>query len=400
MNPSALRIAPILALMLQTAPAASPPKTEAGAATMLAWGIPEKTCTAYGGKYYKESGFSEWETKLVLDATSPTKVAGTLLCASEKLQFSSELDAKSALKSLMIRSGDTHLSITANPKVENEVTINIGTSSGETLYVYRYSNNKVQVIKGAAASVAEAMNNWDALLLFPLLSYKLGAEMKVTGNTYPASLPIHGIALSVAEKKDVQVYKMRPRDGGNGGDRGTVTPVGTSRHGDIAASTATCDGQNPGSYEQECYGQCGPFWFGGCICWPWVCGDCCCHVFCRVHDAACDCGGLGNPDDFVFCYFVGPGDFVFGKINCAPCNDPGNLPCSSGSTCPSGQFYCVYTRSCQPNGSECHPVCEPGKVYCDRLHQCVQKAQCEVHQTCASGYVLIGDECYRMEDAY
>src|SRR6476620_6551765 len=47
-------------------------------ARMFVWGIPQKTCIAYGGKYDTESGFSEWDTKLVLDAKSPNKIAGTL----------------------------------------------------------------------------------------------------------------------------------------------------------------------------------------------------------------------------------------------------------------------------------------------------------------------------------
>ena len=80
----------------------SSPKDEssprADTARMVVWGIPEKTCTAYGGKYDTKSGFSEWNTKLVLDAKSPNKIAGTLIGSTGKLQFSSELDDKSALK--------------------------------------------------------------------------------------------------------------------------------------------------------------------------------------------------------------------------------------------------------------------------------------------------------------
>src|SRR5262245_36792904 len=89
----------------------SPPKggssPRADTARLAVWGIPEKTCIAYGGKYDAKSGFSEWNTKLVLEAKSPKKIAGTLIGGTGKLQFSSELDGKSALKSFVIKSSDT-----------------------------------------------------------------------------------------------------------------------------------------------------------------------------------------------------------------------------------------------------------------------------------------------------
>jgi len=107
----------------------SPPKGGSGpradTARMVVWGIPEKTCIAYGGKYDARSGFSEWNTKLALQAKSPNKIAGTLIGGTGKLQFSSELDGKSALKSFIIKSRDMSLSITASPTVENQFEIKI-----------------------------------------------------------------------------------------------------------------------------------------------------------------------------------------------------------------------------------------------------------------------------------
>src|SRR4029453_14120168 len=178
--------------------------------------------------------------------------------------------------------------------------------------------------------------------------YKLGVELGVTGNTYPASLPVHGVALSVATKKDCQVYKMRDRDSDS-------PPEAGSEHGDMNAGTVTpvcsspndmsCEGRRPGTREQECFGECGPFtYYGQCICWDWVCGDCCFHVYCRNHDAACKCG------DLISCYLGVAFHYLTFSIDCRPCNNPGDLPCKSstsassggGSTCPSGQFYCVH----------------------------------------------------------
>lgn len=371
---------------------------------MVVWGIPQKTCAAYGGKYDPKSGFSEWNTKLVLDAKSPNKIAGTLIGSTGKLQFSSELDGKSALKSFVIKSRDTSLSITASPTVKNQFEVKIRKPSGETVYVYRNLGKSVQVIKGTKKSVIDVIDKWDALLLFPLLSYKLGVEMGVTGNIYPAGLPVHTVALSVATKKHCQVYKMRDRDsdyphdpGDEHGDTdaGTITPVGTS-----SPNNKSCEGRRPGSREQECFGECGPFNEDGqCICWDWVCGDCCCHVYCRDHDAACECG------DIISCFLGVAFHYVTFSIACEPCNNPGDIPCKSstsgssgGSTCPSGQFYCVHSGSCQPNGSRCEPNCGPGTVYCARLGHCVSKAQCDVHNACPSGYVLIQEKCYKLEN--
>ena len=228
--------------------------------------------------------------------------------------------------------------------------------------------------------------------------------MGVTGNIYPAGLPIHAVALSVAGKKHCQVYKMRDRDsdyphepGGEHGDTdaGTITPVGSS------PNDRSCEGRRPGTREQECFGQCGPFtYYGQCICWDWVCGDCCCHVYCRDHDAACECG------DLISCFLGVAFHYITFSIDCAPCNNPGDIPCKSstsgssggGSTCPSGQFYCVHSGSCQPNGSLCEPKCGPGTVYCARVGHCVAKPQCDVHNTCASGYVRIQGKCYKAEN--
>ena len=229
--------------------------------------------------------------------------------------------------------------------------------------------------------------------------------MGVTGNIYPAGLPVHAVALSVATKKHCQVYKMRDRDsdyprepGDEHGDTdaGTITPVGTS-----SPNNKSCEGRRPGSREQECFGECGPFNEDGqCICWDWVCGDCCCHVYCRDHDAACECG------DLISCFLGAAFHFVTFSIACEPCNNPGDIPCKSstsggssgGSTCPNGQFYCVHSGSCQPNGSRCEPNCGPGTVYCAKLGHCVSKPQCDIHNTCPSGYVRILEKCYKAEN--
>jgi hypothetical protein len=37
-------------------------------------------------------------------------------------------------------------------------------------------------------------------------------------------------------------------------------------------------------------------------------------------------------------------------------------------------------------------------VYCAKLGRCVSKPQCDIHNTCPSGYVRILDKCYKAEN--
>jgi hypothetical protein len=51
--------------------------------------------------------------------------------------------------------------------------------------------------------------------------------------------------------------------------------------------------------ERGCYGMCGP----GCDeCWDGICGDCCYHDFCAVHDSALR--GCDGATDAVSCFFA------------------------------------------------------------------------------------------------
>ncbi len=91
----------------------------------------------------------------------------------------------------------------------------------------------------------------------PNLSRALG-EMGVTGNEFPASLALHKIARQSADALSIDVAPLAP-----------------------AAESSFCQAYpNQGN---DCYGMCGP----GCSCWSWVCGDCCYHSGCAVHDSWC-----------------------------------------------------------------------------------------------------------------
>ena len=52
----------------------------------------------------------------------------------------------------------------------------------------------------------------------------------------------------------------------------------------------------------QCYGMCGY----GCDCWSWVCGDCCYHYGCAVHDSWCRQG------KWYYCYNISAVIALFG----------------------------------------------------------------------------------------
>lgn len=92
----------------------------------------------------------------------------------------------------------------------------------------------------------------------PALSRALGVR-GITGSEFPASLALHKSARQTAEALGINVEKL-----------------------DTAQSLNSYCTAYPNSGD-DCYGMCGP----GCSCWSWVCGDCCYHYGCAVHDSWC-----------------------------------------------------------------------------------------------------------------
>jgi len=103
----------------------------------------------------------------------------------------------------------------------------------------------------------------------PTLSRALGAR-GITGMDYPAVLALHKVAQQTAQSLKVNVPKLDT----------------------VAAQKAYCDAYP--NANNDCYGMCGP----GCDCWSWVCGDCCYHWGCAVHDDWCRDG------DWWWCYNI------------------------------------------------------------------------------------------------
>jgi hypothetical protein len=92
----------------------------------------------------------------------------------------------------------------------------------------------------------------------PILSRALGVR-GITGTDFPASLVLHRMAQDSARLLHVNVPTL-----------------------DTTASNGYCEAYP--NHGNDCFGMCGP----GCTCWSWVCGDCCYHTGCAVHDSWCN----------------------------------------------------------------------------------------------------------------
>ena len=176
---------------------------------------------------------------------------------------------------------------------DDTLYIHLATKSGHVLvhaettassYVFHYLDNKLTLevnkawiaqvqAEGADGPAAqdESQMHWtgDMAVLdeminlpeaknLPFLSRTLGA-MGYTGSAFPASLALHKIARQSADALGIEVQ-----------------PIAQT-----ADENSYCTAY-PNSWN-NCYGMCGP----GCNCWSWICGDCCYHYGCAVHDSWC-----------------------------------------------------------------------------------------------------------------
>jgi hypothetical protein len=135
-------------------------------------------------------------------------------------------------------------------------------------------------------SVAEEYLSTPELAFMPHVSKLIGQELGYTGIAYPSTLPLHVMALSINKRMnpDTQPTSHRPAE--------------------PSLNKATCE---PYPFQSiGCYGMCGP----GCTCWSWVCGDCCFHTGCAVHDDYCRTWlGYAHPYcvDFWIPFYIGGG---------------------------------------------------------------------------------------------
>lgn len=115
----------------------------------------------------------------------------------------------------------------------------------------------------------DAMLQLPEVAQLPALSRALGAR-GITGADVPASLVLHKAARQSADALGIQVPQLETKQ----------------------SLTSYC--QAYPNWGNGCYGMCGP----GCTCWSWVCGDCCYHNGCAVHDSWCRQG------EWWYCYNI------------------------------------------------------------------------------------------------
>jgi hypothetical protein len=134
--------------------------------------------------------------------------------------------------------------------------------------------------------------------LLPSVSWELG-KLGITGRRFPPSLAIHAVGAAAAQALQIDprqngiVYAPRlpPEMGADGDSLAEVMGraasdcwdrrSGLSNPRELPECPKQCEAlPDP---ERACMGMCGR----GCRdCWDWVCGDCCYHKFCAIHDAA------------------------------------------------------------------------------------------------------------------
>ncbi len=179
--------------------------------------------------------------------------------------------------------------------------------------------NAATQVWGDTTAIAE-LGRAPEYALLPELSYQLG-KLGITGRAYPPSLLLHAIALGAAEKLGVEprqpdvFYRLQlpPELATAGFDllKALWPDPCDSPEAQVPniERPATCPDACEAfpNRDKNCYGMCGP----GCAqCWHWVCGDCCYHAFCAVHDElARACEDSANP---IACLNILPWYFILG----------------------------------------------------------------------------------------
>jgi hypothetical protein len=179
------------------------------------------------------------------------------------------------------------------------------------------------VVEGDLATFAEA-DSRPELSLLPALSQALG-DRGLRGDKTPAALPLHAFAMTYATSSPAfQRAASSTREGAT--TTSSAQPLLICTPGDVECCNRNpsdpgcrpepppppprpdrCQGREPG--RDGCYGMCGP----GCTCWPNVCGDCCYHPGCALHDDWCRACDFWNPLACIACY--GPSALV-GAVAC------------------------------------------------------------------------------------
>jgi hypothetical protein len=170
--------------------------------------------------------------------------------------------------------------------------------------------------EGDVDAVAELAARPEMKLL-PDLSQRLG-EMGLDGQSHPAALPLHLIALRSAQAGTTEgatpAEPGRQIQGIDPNRPGFVcTPIKCAGGGTACLGGNGCSNGFPDycpraggtdllsdPCHNQCYGMCGPKCNNPC--WTWVCGDCKYHSGCAAHDDWCGGCTAWAPWNCALCY--------------------------------------------------------------------------------------------------
>jgi hypothetical protein len=222
---------------------------------------------------------------LELTAREPNRIAGSFTHSGVTFSFEATRQEGTVRAALLDRSGRELLSATGDPA---KFALRFGGGRLNVRGVHDASPQERSTVPrdfdGELQAAVEFTGTAEYRAL-PFLSRALGAN-GITGKTHPASLYLHGLALSSAKRHGTRVPPL-----------------------DDVAPSANCQDRTGDPCGDRCLGMCGP----ECTCWSWVCGDCCGHIGCLVHDLTCrlcDDSPWQHISECILCYsalsFLGP----------------------------------------------------------------------------------------------
>ena len=107
------------------------------------------------------------------------------------------------------------------------------------------------------------------------------AKEGITGVTHPHVLPFFKFAAHIEDT--ARALKANHSSLQLDNNTATQRADGASAAGRSNSTSSDCLDDCPPCIEENCLGLCGY----GCVCWSFICGDCCYHLGCYDHDMCC-----------------------------------------------------------------------------------------------------------------
>ena len=203
------------------------------------------------------------------DYTGTERVANILLEVSGNLILRQK-DGDYYLSSSQARAIQYALASSSDEVTDQEAFENVLQSLDKTDTAYHR--------KAIAKSISDLLDDSHYPLINQAVHY-MGETFGLTGQDYPSLLPLYMMAMKLEdidqEDPTIEIKRLR-KWFRNRKKKTQIAPQ-------CLSNTSKC----PPCRNQNCLGMCGR----KCKCWRWVCGDCCYHYGCYVHDLKCKhCG--------------------------------------------------------------------------------------------------------------